>query len=652
MNKRIPRIPLDGSLDITYRCNNNCRHCWLRLPPNSKIAHQELEFDEIRSIVDQARSMGCQAWSISGGEPMLRQDFPEIFDYITRKSITYSLNTNGTLITTDIARLLSRKGKTMVALYGATAEVYDHIARTSGAFEAAMRGFAYLKEAGAKFVVQIVPMRDNYHQYDQMLALAKSLSPYYRIGAPWLWFSASRSENRNREIARQRLEPKDVLTLDPPNPEVDFQLPTQAPRNLSFSCPSDLTHVDDSVFASCIDSRRDFHIDPYGQMSFCCYIKDPALRFDLRRGTFREAWDEFLPSLAGTVHGGQEFLDNCGSCELRRDCRWCASYAYLEHGRYSAKVEYLCQVAEEIKRFKEDWKLTHLRYYRVGGITIKLVTDFAIEEDTFPEVFEKFRVNDATPDTVTIRHVSSVPAISDIRLGKLIHRKSPWAIFYQPRSWTYVRISEEDEIKEQIGQPSHFSIFSDDYSQASIFVNRDINSKCNLGSLYGFSSDQVILAQLLSYRQGCLLHSSGIIINGQGFLFVGHSEAGKSTMLKMLRGHGEILCDDRNIVRRWPEGFLVHGTWSHGELPDVSPANAPLRAIFYLEQAAGNELIPITDKQDRIGRLLSHVVKPFLTVDWWEKTLELAGKISIEVPAYRLRFDKSGKVVEILKQLD
>ena len=112
------------------------------------------------------------------------------------------------LITPEIARLLSRKGQKMVALYGATAEVHDHITRHPGSFEATMQGFAYLKEAGAGFTVQLIPMRDNYHQFDAMVKLAQSLSPHYRIGAAWLYLSACGSRRRNAEIARQRLDPK------------------------------------------------------------------------------------------------------------------------------------------------------------------------------------------------------------------------------------------------------------------------------------------------------------------------------------------------------------------------------------------------------------------------------------------------------------
>ena len=64
-------------------------------------------------------------------------------------------------------------------------------------------------------------------------------------------------------------------------------------------------------------------------------------------------------------------------------------------------------------------------------------------------------------------------------------------------------------------------------------------------------------------------------------LFVGHSEAGKSTIVKMLKGQAKILCDDRIIVRKWPEGFRIHGTWGHGEVPDVSPDSAPLERDLF-----------------------------------------------------------------------
>jgi MoaA/NifB/PqqE/SkfB family radical SAM enzyme len=187
---------------------------------------------------------------------MLRPDFAEIFDYITSKSISYSLNTNGTFITPSIAQLLKRKGNKMVALYGATAEVHDHVTRNPGSFEATMQGFAYLKEAGAGFTVQLIPMRDNYHQFDEMAKLAQSLSRHYRVGAAWLYLSACGSPQRNAEIIEQRLDPKDVIKLDQP----DFSYEEWSSEEHKTTCQ--INPLDDRILAGCIANRRNFHIDP------------------------------------------------------------------------------------------------------------------------------------------------------------------------------------------------------------------------------------------------------------------------------------------------------------------------------------------------------------------------------------------------------
>jgi MoaA/NifB/PqqE/SkfB family radical SAM enzyme len=101
----------------------------LRIEPESQEIKDELSLDEIGRIAAEAKGMGCRKWIISGGEPMLRPDFPEIFQLITAKSASFLLNTNGTLITPRIARLLKKKGVSLVALYGADARVHDAVTR-------------------------------------------------------------------------------------------------------------------------------------------------------------------------------------------------------------------------------------------------------------------------------------------------------------------------------------------------------------------------------------------------------------------------------------------------------------------------------------------------------------------------------------------
>ena len=683
-----PRLPLQGSIDLTYRCNNNCRHCWLHLPVTAREREQELSLDEIRRIVDEARAMGCREWSVSGGEPMLRPDFPETFDYLTRKARSYTLNTNGTLITSEIARLLTRKGSKMVALYGATAEVHDHITRNPGSFDAAMRGFRYLREAGAGFIVQVVPMRDNYRQFEEMVKLAKSLSPHYRVGAAWLYLSACGAAQRNAEISRQRLDPKDVVALDQPDLAYEAQQTAEETGVPGVEGSRDQENDkcrarsgDDRLFAGCIAARRDFHIDPHGGMTFCSFIKDPALRFDLRKGKFCTAWDEFIPGLADKVRGGDEYRENCGSCERRQDCRWCGVYGYLEHGRHGAKVEYLCDVARENRSFKEQWQRDHRRYFEIAGITLQVESDLPLTDQTFDPKFRKFQRDGSGPDTVTIRHHFELPDVKPDELGHQVYRKPPWAIFRKGQSWVYVGISPDSDDHDL----HRVVVFNDDYSRGEFYHPDDaVFRQGQLHSLTLLPTDQILLAQLLADRQACFLHSAGAIIRpedkakakveastsiststfasapGAGLLFVGHSEAGKSTTVKLLQDRAEILCDDRNIVRREGGGegrgkdgaagkqgcFRLYGSWSHGEVPLVSASSAPLRAILFIKQSPDNRLVPVTDRGESLKRLLACVIRPLETAGWWQKTLSVVEALAREVPCYIMEFDKSGRIVE------
>lgn len=631
-----PRIPLKGSLDLTYRCNNNCRHCWLR----TSDGKGELSTEEIISLVDDARAMGCREWAISGGEPMLRKDFPEIFDYITSHAIRYSLNSNGTLITEEIASLMKRKGRKMIALYGATAEVHDHITRNPGSFAATMRGFSLLKNAGAGFTVQIVPMKDSYHQLKDMIALAESLSPHWRIGAAWLYLSAGLDASRNAEINAQRLPPHEVLELDQPDlSSIDDRTDSEHPQ-----CPAG----DDRLYAACIGRRRDFHIDPYGMLSFCSFAKDPSMRYDLRKGSFQDGWERFIPSLGDKILGGEEYRNNCGSCEYRNDCRWCPVYGYLEHGRHSARVEYLCDVAREVRSRKETMMREQRRFYQIGGITIQVESDLPFSETTFHRKFSDFRVDGPGEDTVKIRHHFSIPDLPEDERGEEIYRKSPWAIYRKGRSWIYAGIPTDGSVS-----PLHrLAVFSEDHSSGRIYNDREeIFNKGDLHSLTMFPTDQILIARLLADRNGFFLHSCGAVMDGKGILFVGHSEAGKSTTARLISPHAEILCDDRNIVRRYPAGWQVYGSWSHGDVPDVSPRSAPLHAILFIEKSDKNQILRLDNRQEIIRRLLACVIRPFVTADWWEKTLSGVELIAREVPCYIMKFDKSGAILDELKRI-
>lgn len=644
------RLPLEGHIDLTYRCNNNCLHCWLKTPSTDLERSRELSFNDLRCIIDEARTLGTRQWSLSGGEPMLRPDFSEIFKYVTAKAISYSLNTNGTLITPEIARLLKRKGNKMVALYGASKETYHHITRNADGFEQLMQAFRYLKEAGAGFTVQLVPMKGNWHEWEDMLALAKSLSPHWRVGAPWLYRSSCQDPELNAEISRQRLDPRDVVVLD--QPDLSYE------ESHGYQCGH--TEGDDRIFASCIARRRDFHIDPYGGMTFCSFIKEPSLRYDLRKGTFHECWEEFIPSLADREFRSEEYTAQCGSCDLRKDCRWCAVYGWLEHGRFSAPVEYLCEVARENRRFKEEWKTNHRRFFRIAGITIQVESELPVAENTFDERFSSFRVEGPGDDTVTIRHHFEIPVLAGHDLGEELYRKSPWAIYRQhgPHgSYIYLGIASQSDDPSV----SRVATFTPDHCRGRIYtgdVGRERWRTGGLDSLTMFPSDAAFIARLLADRQGCYLDSAGAVINGNGVLFAGPSGSGKATVVNRLMDsfakgelQGEILSAESTIVRRQCENWQVYGTWNNGAGMPASSAGAPLAALCFVEHAGETAIKPFLDRGVITRRLLACLVRFYADTDWWAKTVDLIELMVQQLPCYLVSVNKSGELVPSLENL-
>ncbi len=293
-------------------------------------------------------------------------------------------------------------------------------------------------------------------------------------------------------------------------------------------------------------------------------------------------------------------------------------------------------------------KHSHCRYFRIAGIRIRLESDLPIHDSTFAAKFEKFRIPRPHSEVVRIAHHFSLPIIQPDKLGREIYRKAPWAIYRRGSSWIYLGIRPGRKMHSAYSM----AIFNEAHTFGQIHHEESsLFSQGNLHSLTLFPTDQIWLARLLAGRQGFIFHAAGMKVGGRGLLFAGHSEAGKSTAVILLQGRGEILCDDRIIVRRWPDGFRIHGTWSHGDVPQVSPAAAPLRAVLFLEKAKSNRLIPIADPREVLKRILPLLIKPLVTADWWEKTLAVVEKLVREVPAYRLQFDQSGKINEIIREL-
>lgn len=290
----------------------------------------------------------------------------------------------------------------------------------------------------------------------------------------------------------------------------------------------------------------------------------------------------------------------------------------------------------------------HIRYYQIGGLTIQLESDIPFTETKFNPRFESFRINGPGTDNIIIRHHFYIPDLNSLEPEGKIYNVGPWSIYVKNNSWLYVYTYPIDK-KTVVNK---IVIFNQDHTNAEIYNPDDsIFRRGNILSLTLLPTDQILLAKVLADRDGCYMHSSGVNLHGKGLMFLGKSGAGKSTMAMMLEKEAKILCEDRIIIRRFADGFKIYGTWDHGGHQSVSPDSATLRAVMFLEQAKENELIAIDDKNKITQMLLTRLVRPFASPDWWQKALNLIENIVNKIPCYTVKFDKSGEVLNLLKKL-
>lgn len=357
MNQYFERIPAHktglgntggaslGHLDIelTERCNNNCIHCCINLPVDDKTAQdRESSTEDLKKILGEAAELGCLTVRFTGGEPLLRDDFEELYTFARRLGLRVSLATNGRLITAEIAELFVRippLTEMEVSIYGMHAESYEAVTRVPGSYVQFRRGVDLLLEKNIPFVVSGALLPPNRAEMNEFESWSSTI-PWMKSPPMYVTFLDLRkrrdSAEKNKQIRSLRLTSRQALA-------VLNRRPQQERRSWIEFCRKRMEPRGDWLFACGIGIGGS--VDAYGRFQPCLSLCAPEWTHDLRAGSLRAALDSLRPGIRNARATNPEYLKRCARCFIHSMCNQCPAKSWIENGTLDTPVEYLCETA-------------------------------------------------------------------------------------------------------------------------------------------------------------------------------------------------------------------------------------------------------------------------------------------------------------------
>jgi len=332
-------LPWNVHIDLTYRCNERCVHCYL-----DHHDHGEMTTREVKNVLDQLADAGALFLTFSGGEIFLRQDLFELIRYARGLNFDVSLKTNALLIDESRARKLRELDirKIQISIYGADAAIHDAITKVPGSLERSLRAIQFLLAEGLQVKLACPLMKQNLAAFRDVQSLAETLGVPYMLD-----LTITPMMDGGDGVLRLRSSATELLqVLQDQNLNSRACTPPEAETEVAFATGNATSSgIESGAYDDipCSAGHNSCYISPYGDVSPCVQMPKPA--GNLRKQQFDEIW--YGSSEMNRVRAVRESqLPLCSSCSIRNYCERCPGLAQMEGGDLLGAYERACELAE------------------------------------------------------------------------------------------------------------------------------------------------------------------------------------------------------------------------------------------------------------------------------------------------------------------
>ncbi|MHC5079993.1 MAG: radical SAM protein, partial [Planctomycetota bacterium] len=318
-------IPFTAVLELTYRCNLRCRHCYC-VP----LKEPEAKTAQIEGFLDQLAMGGVLVLSVTGGEIHLRPDLFAILKAASDRNFAIGLFTNLVDWTGDELRRLREYPVYIVetSLYGASPETHDAFTRSEGSFQSTLSSIHRLIEIGIPVMIKTMWTRWNFREYPAVMGLIRDLRASCPDANPErVQFQGSKTISPRRD---GEMGVRDCVLRDEELAEflrVVLRDSGDAKSLYDRFCSAS-TEEGDAPDRPCGAGLSSVRVDPRGVVYPCADIELEA--GDLRTQPFMEIWK--TSSLLQELRNKALVNPECTACEIKGFCTRCPGDALKEKG--------------------------------------------------------------------------------------------------------------------------------------------------------------------------------------------------------------------------------------------------------------------------------------------------------------------------------